>query len=266
MQSYPCAKINIGLHVVERRPDGYHNLETIFYPIPLRDELTVERAEEDSLEVTGIPVAGNWRDNLVYRVVTMLREEGHAIPPLRIRLKKNIPSGAGLGGGSSDAASMMKMLNEMCGLHLTTEEMEKCVGRLGADCPFFIRCTPVYATGTGNVFTPIDLDLSGMFLVLIKPDDFVSTKEAYANITPHKGDILLGELQREQLHRWPDMVRNDFEDSVFPAHPTVAHIKQQLYKVGARYACMSGSGSSVFGLFDGPVEVSTPHFLFTATL
>lgn len=271
MKTYPCAKINLGLYVTERRTDGYHNLETVFYPIPLRDELEVEQADLDELLIEGIPVAGNTEDNLVMRVVRKLREEGHPIPPLRIRLRKNIPSGAGLGGGSSDAAYMMTMLNDMFRLGLSTEEMERSVSRLGADCAFFVKSRPVLAHGIGDQFTPISLDLSSWYILLVKPDDFISTREAYQGVHPQQPQHKLAESILCPVEKWPELVENDFESSVFPLHPIVADIKQRLYDGGALYAAMSGSGSSVFGLFrERPsetfVDSFAPHFTFVGIL
>lgn len=269
MKVCPCAKINLGLYVTERRPDGYHNLQTVFYPIPLCDELEVVEAagDADELTVEGIAVAGPVEDNLVMRAVRMLREEGFRIPPLRIRLLKRIPSGAGLGGGSSDAAFMVTALNGMFGLGLTEEGMERRVARLGADCAFFVRCRPVYATGIGDQFSPVSVSLSGLWLVLVKPDDFISTREAYARVTPRQPRHDLCQSIASPVSEWPSLLENDFEQSVFPQHPTVADIRQRLYRQGAVYAAMSGSGSSVFGLFrqrpsDAQLAEFAPHFLF----
>lgn len=266
----PCAKINIGLYVTEKRPDGYHNLETVFYPIPITDELEVEESDIDSLSISGIPVAGNLDDNLVVRAVRLLREEGYVVPPVRIRLRKNIPSGAGLGGGSSDAAFMMKAVNELFSLGISEEKMEKMVSRLGADCAFFIKCRPVYATGIGDIFTPIKLDLHGLYLVLVKPDDFISTREAYAQTHPQVPTVSLIDNIEKDITRWPLLIKNDFEESVFPAHPTVEQIKETLYEMGAEYAAMSGSGSCVFGIFAEPqsdaYEQFSEHFFYTAQL
>lgn len=266
----PCAKINIGLYVTEKRADGYHNLETVFYPIPITDELEVEESDIDSLTITGIPVAGNLDDNLVVRTVRLLRDKGYLVPPVRIRLRKNIPSGAGLGGGSSDAAFMMKAVNELFNLGISVEKMERMISRLGADCAFFIQCRPVFATGIGDIFTPIDLDLRGMYLVLVKPDDFISTREAYSHTHPRVPQVSLLENIGKDITRWPLLIKNDFEESVFPAHPTVEGIKETLYEMGAEYAAMSGSGSSVFGLFAEPqndaYEQFTEHFCYTARL
>jgi len=282
MITKPCAKINLGLYVTERRADGYHNLETVFYPIPLRDELEVETSDKDELLVEGIPIAGNAEDrsagkdallkeNLVMRVVRKLRDEGHDIPPLRIKLRKNIPSGAGLGGGSSDAAYMMRMLNEMFHLGLSIEEMECSVSHLGADCAFFIQHKPVMAKGIGDLFTPINLDLTGWHILLVKPDDFISTREAYQGVEPRLPQHNLEDSIQRPVDEWKTLVENDFERSVFPQHHTVAGIKQRLYEAGAQYAAMSGSGSSVFGLFrekpsSALADAFAPHFIFLGTL
>ena len=264
----PC-KINIGLYVTERRPDGYHNLQTVFYPIPLYDELDFEVADEDTLLLSGIPVAGDVHDNLVMRALRLARQH-RDIPPLCINLKKNIPSGAGLGGGSSDAAAMMRLLNDTFQLHFTTEEMEQMVATLGADCAFFIQSTPTYAEGIGNEFSPINLNLRGWHLVLVKPEAFVSTKDAYSMVKPAFPAVNLHEALARPVEEWKTCVFNDFEKSVFTLHPIVSEVKQQLYALGATYACMSGSGSSVFALFRTlPSDVEMhfkAHFCFTCTL
>lgn len=265
----PC-KINLGLYVTERRPDGYHNIETAFYPIPLYDELCVVEDDEDRLLLSGIPVAGDLDDNLVMRVLRQLRHD-YDIPPVCIKLQKNIPSGAGLGGGSSDAASMMMQLNEIFLLGMSEEEMEQRVSRLGADCAFFIKAKPTLARGIGNEFSPIDLCLDGWHLVLVKPDDFVSTREAYAMVTPKSPVYSLADVLTTSPECWRDRLFNDFEQSVLLHHPTIADIKERLYQLGATYACMSGSGSSVFGLFrEQPLgdmaELFHPHFVFCCQL
>ncbi|MBO4612441.1 MAG: 4-(cytidine 5'-diphospho)-2-C-methyl-D-erythritol kinase [Bacteroidaceae bacterium] len=271
MKTFPCAKINLGLYVVERRPDGYHNLETVFYPIPLCDELEIVPAAEDQLAIEGFPVDGQWRDNLVWRVVKQLRDGGLPIPPIVIRLRKTIPMGAGLGGGSSDAAHTMLMLNEMFHLGLSDDDMEQRLSRLGADCPFFVRRQPVFATGIGDQFTPVALSLTGQHLLLVKPSDHVSTREAYSAVRPrHPQHPLLQSIQRP-ISEWQQLVGNDFEQSVFPQHPTIADIKQQLINNGALYAAMSGSGSAVFGIFaqaPSPQLIASfsSHFTFTAPL
>lgn len=258
---YPNAKINIGLNVVEKRPDGYHNLETVFYPIGLQDILEIKEMEEDDsvpeggyrLKVTGTILDGSPEDNLVVRAFKLLKHD-FDLPPVSIGLYKHIPTGAGLGGGSSDAAFTIKTLNGRFGLGLTDEQMEDYCTRLGADCPFFIKDEPVFATGIGNEFHPVSFSLKGKHLVLVKPDIFVSTKDAYAKVKVQKPAVALPELLAQPLDTWKDTVVNDFEPSVFSKYPEIAAIKDSMYDIGAVYASMSGSGSSVFGIFDEPVE------------
>lgn len=249
-----CCKINIGLNIVAKRPDGYHDIETIFYPVPLMDEIRITDSVEDGITLEGQELEGDPNENLVLRTVRLLREQGYPVPPLHITLNKKIPSGAGLGGGSSDAACVMKILNQKYKFGLSDEKMERMISRLGADCPFFIKCKPVYAEGIGDIFSPIDLDLTGWHLVLVKPDDFVSTREAYSMVRPKPSVRPLTELVEEPVSSWENKVCNDFEDSVFPNHPKISSIRKTLYKEGASYACMSGSGSSVFGLFRNAID------------
>ena len=256
---YPNAKINIGLNVVEKRPDGYHNLETVFYPIGLQDILEIQELDSDvsgcgyRLKVTGTLLDGSPEDNLVVRAFKLLKRE-FDLPPVSIGLYKHIPTGAGLGGGSADAAFTVKTLNDRFKLGLTTQQMEDYCAQLGADCPFFIQNSPVFATGIGNVFHPIDINLKYKHLVLVKPDIFVSTKDAYAKVKVQRPEKQLPELLSQPLDTWKDTVVNDFEPSVFAKYPEIAAIKDKLYDLGAVYASMSGSGSSVFGIFEDPVE------------
>lgn len=270
----PNCKINIGLNVISRRDDGYHNLETIFYPIPLRDNLEFKEISPREgityrLNLGGIPVSGRAEDNLVIRVYLAMKEE-FDLPPLDIFLYKHIPMGAGLGGGSSDAAAMMCGLNEAYPLGLTAEEMEQRIAPFGADCAFFIQSRPAFATGIGDELTPISLLLKGKYIVLVKPEMFVSTREAYAGIHPQAPAFPLREAISGPIEEWREKVVNDFESSVFPAHPELPAIKQTLYDMGALYAAMSGSGSTLFGLFDRPVpeaaKVFEKHFVYTKQL
>lgn len=268
-------KINLGLNVVERRPDGYHNLQTIFYPVPLYDELTIREKDslimdgEDTLTLGGNLLEGEVWDNLVLRAVRLLRQEGFPIPPLNIDLRKVIPSGAGLGGGSSDAACMVTSLTKLYGLPLTDEQMESLVGKLGADCPFFINPRPLYAEGIGDVFTPISLDLSGWYLMLVKPEVHVSTREAYAGVHPHQPAYSLLDVVKQPVGAWASRMVNDFEESIFFNHPLLSEIKEELYRQGAAYASMSGSGSTIFGLFRSRPnceELFAGHFTFVCQL
>lgn len=256
---YPNAKINIGLNVVEKRKDGYHNLETIFYPINIQDAVEIGVIENDvpecgyQLKVAGTVLEGTPDDNLVVKAYKSIKAD-FDLPPVCIYLYKHIPTGAGLGGGSSDAAFVIKALNDKFALSLSTEKMEEYASALGADCAFFIKNAPVFATGIGNVFHPLSLSLKGKTLVLVKPDVFVSTRDAYSNITPKRPEVCLSELVTQPLESWKDVVVNDFERSVFPKFPEIAAIKDELYDLGAVYASMSGSGSSVYGIFDEPVD------------
>ena len=256
MLSFPNAKINIGLNITEKRPDGYHNLETVFYPVGLCDVLEVQPSEtcdDYSFSSSGISIDGDPEQNLIVKAYRLLQQD-FPLPPVDISLVKQIPFGAGLGGGSADAAFMLKMLNEMANLELTDAQLETYAVQLGADCPVFIRNKPVFATGIGNVFTETDLSLAGYFLVLIKPDIHVSTPEAYSMVIPRKPEKSLQELVKLPVAQWKDLVVNDFEKSVFARYPRIAEIKDELYRAGALYASMSGSGSSVYGLFASEPE------------
>lgn len=249
---FPNIKINLGLSITEKRPDGYHNLETVFYPVALEDALEIRALPEADKKITlhqyGMEITGNPEDNLVAKAYSLLDKEFH-LPPVEIHLYKHIPSGAGLGGGSSDAAFMLKLLNGHFHLNLSEEQLEIYAATLGADCAFFIKNKPVYAEGIGNIFSPIELSLKGYQIMIVKPDVFVSTREAFANIHPHHPEYPVKEVIRRPVAEWKDTLINDFEASVFPQHPVIGEIKQELYNQGALYASMSGSGSSVFGLF-----------------
>jgi 4-diphosphocytidyl-2C-methyl-D-erythritol kinase len=251
MITFPNAKINLGLRIISRRPDGYHNLETMFYPIPLCDALEVVPAsgKEGKFQLSGINLDGQNDDNLIIKAYRLLQKD-FDIPELDIYLRKNIPIGAGLGGGSSDAAFMLKLLNEYASLGINTDDLEMYASCLGADCPFFIRNKPIFAEGTGNEFSPIKLSLRNYYLILIKPEIFISTKEAFAGITPAKPEIPLKEIIKMPVTQWKDVLINDFEKNICKNHPEIKQVKDNLYAHGAIYASMSGSGSSVFGIFE----------------
>ena len=270
MLLYPNCKINLGLRIVRKRPDGYHDLETIFVPIyGLHDELEVERIQStdrftDRIQTDivfsqeGIAVDCSPEDNLIVKCYRAMAAKYPQIGAVSVRFKKNIPFGAGLGGGSSDAAHMALALNELFSLGLSKAQLAEEVRPLGADCPFFIYNTPCYAEGIGDILTPIDLDLKGTRIVLIKPEEGVSTKEAYSGITPKgKGPDVLGALGKLGFLENFDQFTNDFEATVFPHHPIIADIKKHLLDAGAYYASMSGSGSTVFGLFKNDPEGCT---------
>lgn len=253
MKLYPNCKINIGLRVVRKREDGYHDLETIFYPVyGLHDELQVDRSEDFSFIQEGLVVDCSPADNLIYKTYARMRERYPQIGNVKITFKKNIPFGAGLGGGSSDAAHMAIALNEIFALGLTREQLAQEVSPLGADCPFFVYNSPCYAEGIGDKLIPINLDLTGLRLLMIKPKCGVSTKDAYGGIVPKGCSDLFRVIQdRTELFL---VASNDFEDTVFSAHPELAEIKQRLLDAGAVYAAMSGSGSTIFGLFQSDSE------------
>lgn len=276
MITYPNAKINIGLNIVSKRPDGYHNLETVFYPIPLCDTLSLETlstTESDTdpylFNIEGTPVDCPPEKNLVIKAYRLLQSE-YSLPAVRIQMRKDIPFGAGLGGGSSDAAFMLKMLNEHFSLGLTTERLEELAARLGADCAFFIQNRPTMAEGIGNIFTPVTLSLKGYTLVLVKPEIHISTQEAYAQVHPHEPEHRVCDAIRRPIETWKETIVNDFEESLFPNHPELARIKQELYRQGAVYASMSGSGSSIYGIFPSApkniADLFCPHFCWTSEL
>jgi len=260
MVVFPNAKINLGLTITEKRLDGYHNIESCFYPIPLVDALEVVESKKLSFTSSGISIPGNTDDNLCLKAYYLLKEK-HNLPPVAIHLHKNIPIGAGLGGGSSDGAFMIKLLNDKFNLGESADQMENMALKLGSDCPFFIRNEPLFVEGTGNLFSKINLELKGYFLALALPQIHVSTAQAYAGITPKKPIINLKEvLENPDLGLWDSHIKNDFEYSVFKLHPSLAIIKNSLKKAGALYTSMTGSGSAVFGLFktEPNIELAEP--------
>lgn len=256
MLTFPNCKINLGLHVTAKRPDGYHDLETCFFPIDWQDALEILPAEELSFSSSGIDIPGDNADNLCLRAYQLLAAD-HDLPPVRIILQKNIPIGAGLGGGSADASFTLKALNEHFGLHVPTEQLEAYALQLGSDCPFFIRNEPVIARGRGELFEPLSLDLSGYYFLLVNPGIHVSTAQAYAGVKPQAPARPLSEVLAQPVSTWRDSLVNDFEASVFAAFPEIARWKERLYALGASYACMSGSGATVFGIFEEKPAMET---------
>ena len=266
MITFPNAKINLGLDIVEKRPDGYHNLETVFYPIPLCDILEITPAtDKDAPDYTfkmyNAVFDGNDDDNLVIKAYKALAAD-YKLPKVDISLYKHIPTGAGLGGGSADAAFALKMLNEIANLGLSSEEQCTYAARIGADCAFFIDNTPAYATGIGNILTPTECSIAGYYLVLVKPDVHVSTKDAYALVTPQKPQVPLTSIAQRPIDKWKGEMKNDFEKSIFAKHPEMEKIKEELYSMGAVYASMSGSGSSFFGIFKEEQDIDRIKELF----
>jgi 4-diphosphocytidyl-2-C-methyl-D-erythritol kinase len=253
MLCFPNAKINIGLNIIERRPDHYHNIETIFYPIPLTDILEVIKNNNSSgrkVEFinTGMIIPGDMGTNLCVKAYNLL-DEDYSLPPVKIHLHKIIPTGAGLGGGSSDGAFTLTLLNQVFELNLSIEQLINYAARLGSDCPFFIINKPSFGTEKGNVLKNIELNLLGHYFVLIKPSVFISTSEAYKGVKPNKPEQSLDTLVKLPVIKWKDKVVNDFESSIFPNNPIIKDIKEELYNAGAIYASMTGSGSALFGIF-----------------
>ncbi len=271
MVTFPNAKVNLGLHIVSRRKDGYHNIETCFVPIPLRDILEVievgrrsgDRRSDETFQFTtsGLAIPGNPEENLCVRAYQLLKADFNLFP-VQIHLHKIIPMGGGLGGGSSNASFLLRSLNELFSLSLTDKQLESYASQLGSDCPFFIRNQPVLASGTGNQFDDISLDLNGKYIVLIFPEIAVSTAEAYSQVIPRQANsqaqsVSLHERLSQPAEGWKENVVNDFEASVFAQYPILATIKEQLYSAGAFYASMSGSGSTMYGLFHQKPNISS---------
>lgn len=256
MICFPNAKVNLGLNIVSKREDGYHNLETIFYPLMIKDALEIIVKEElihDIFIQSGISVDGGAEHNLVMRALRLMRGS-YDFPFVEVHLLKAIPFGAGLGGGSADASFMLKLLNDTFSLGATNKDLAILAVQLGADCPFFIYNQPVFASGIGEQFEKIVLSLDNYSFVLIKPDIHVSTKDAFALIRPSRPEMSLKNIIFRPIGEWKYLMKNDFEESVFAKYPVIGTIKQQLYDMGAIYASMSGSGSSVFGIFDNELE------------
>ena len=252
MISFPNCKINIGLNIIGKRIDGFHNIETVFYPLTLCDALEILPATNDPLKdqfsLQGMEMDGDSEQNLCMKALRLMQNE-RSIQPMKIVLMKKIPVGAGLGGGSSDAAYTLKMLNDYSSAGYSNEQLIGMSSKLGSDCAFFIINKPVFASGKGDQMTPVLLSLAGYTIVIIKPPVFVSTSEAYSGTTPVVSERSLKELIQLPVSEWRDVIKNDFEKTIFMNHPEIAGIKQKMYDIGAVYASMSGSGSSVFGIF-----------------
>ena len=267
MITFPIAKINLGLNVVEKRPDGYHNLQTVFYPVPVKDALEVFTMDDAfpsdvdcDLKVTNISIDGDEQRNLVVRAYNLLKADFPALPRCHAHLWKGIPTQAGMGGGSSDCAYMIRLLNEMFHLGLSEQQMIDYAARLGADCAFFIKNGPCYAEGIGERLEDIQLDLSGWHIAVVRPDIPVPTKEAFSRIRPHFPVKNCRDIVMQPVETWRDQLVNDFEESVFALHPEIGLVKEKLYKMGATYAAMSGSGSALFGLFRNRPEALDQAF------
>lgn len=260
MLVFPNCKINLGLHILDKREDGFHNLETVFYPVVFRDVLEIIPNSKTEVEFTGtgLPVDGNTADNLCVKAYHLLKKDFPQLPAVKIHLYKAIPMGAGLGGGSADGAFMLKLLNNKFKLNLSTPELLNYALELGSDCPFFIINKPCFATGRGEELEEIQVDLSVYKIVLINPGIHINTGWAFSNISATSSKKSIKKIIQQPVETWKAELINDFEIPVFAAHPQIKNIKEDLYARGAVYAAMTGSGSTVFGIFN--TEINTESF------
>jgi len=271
---YPNCKINLGLQILRKRTDGYHDLETVFYPIRFTDilEIIPARDKDASAPVifsqSGIPIPGDSSQNLCVKAYELLKTDFPELPPVRLHLHKIIPAGAGLGGGSADAAFTLRLLNEQFKLKLTEVQLISYALRLGSDCPFFIKNSPCFASGRGEQLEPLTIDLSGYTLVIVNPGIHVPTAAAFAGIRPAIPEKPVKDIIRQPIDNWADELKNDFEKTIFSRFPEIAAVKEELYNAGATYASMSGTGSTVFGLFpEGkPLILNLPPAYFIKVL
>lgn len=264
MTTHPNCKINIGLHVTSRRADGYHELETVFMPVPLCDTLSIEISDEFSITQNGIAIDCPIEKNICVKAYRMMCAEYPQVGNVHLHLQKEVPFGAGLGGGSSDAAHVITMLNELFDLGLDINTMCRLAKRIGADCPFFVLNRTCYATGIGDLLEPLDNQMSPLDhkIVLLKPPVSVSTADAYRGVNPHPSAIDLREAIKKPIESWRNLIVNDFEASVFPKYPIIGELKEMLYDKGALYASMSGSGSALFGFFEKLPEEKLPFEIY----
>ncbi len=252
MVSFPPCKINLGLQIINKRPDGYHDLLTCFYPVPWTDILEIIPADQFAFTSSGNSIPGATEDNLCIKAYQLLKQE-FDLAPVHIHLHKIIPTGAGLGGGSADAAHMLRLLNTIFQLQLPQQTLMDYAAKLGSDCAFFIQDNPMFGQGRGEILAKISVNLRGNYLVLVKPEIHVSTAEAFAGIRPRRPQHTLEEVFLQPMADWKTMLKNDFEESVFWKYPVIQALKDKMYGIGAQYASMSGSGSAVFGIFDAEV-------------
>jgi 4-diphosphocytidyl-2-C-methyl-D-erythritol kinase len=263
MVSFPNAKINLGLNIVEKRNDGFHNLETIFLPIDIKDalEVIVDETKESGIEFTssGLQIVGDISCNLCVRAYKLLKKD-FQLPAVKIHLHKAIPMGAGLGGGSADGAFALHILNEKLALNLTSQQLLQYALQLGSDCPFFIVNKTSFATSRGEELTPIELDLSKYKILIINLGIHISTAWAFNNITPQKPAISVQEIVSKPISTWKNDLKNDFEKSVLKEYPSIKKIKDVLYNYGAIYASLTGTGSTVFGIFKDEVDIKIFNF------
>lgn len=274
MVVFPNAKINLGLFILRKREDGFHDIESLFYPIVLSDILEVVEDESSStvsFTSTGIPIPGTAQENICLKAYELLKQD-YLLPGIKIHLHKIIPIGAGLGGGSSDAAFFLKLMNEKFRLNLTPEQFLNYASKLGSDCSFFIENSPAFAEQRGEKLSKAEVSLKGYYLLLVYPGIHVSTVRAYAGVVPKKRSIsLIQQMAKTKIEDWKNNICNDFELSVFPEFPEISLLKDKMYEIGAVYASMSGSGSSVYGIFnriltDTDLEKFNKHYTWVQPL
>lgn len=256
---FPNIKINLGLNIIEKRPDGFHALESLFLPVQWCDALEAVLSEKQDITFSssGIPIPGNSDGNLVVKAWQLLKKD-FPISGMEVHLHKVIPMGAGLGGGSSDGAFMLKMINNLCDLQLSDDQLEAYAAKLGSDCPFFVRNTPAMVSGRGELLSPVDFSLKGYHIALVMPPVSVGTAEAYSWITPRRPEVPISEIIKDPVNTWRNRLVNDFEAPVCERHPVIAEVRDTLYELGAVYAAMSGSGAAVYGLFNTAPDLT--HF------
>jgi 4-diphosphocytidyl-2-C-methyl-D-erythritol kinase len=252
---FPNAKINIGLNITEKRPDGFHNIESCFYPVGWSDALEILPSEKFSFKSSGLPIPGDNDQNLCAKAYQLIAAD-YSIEGVDMHLLKSVPIGAGLGGGSADAAFAIKALDQLFDLEIPIEKQMDYARKLGSDCAFFIPNEPAYCFHKGDEFEQVDLKLTGRWIVLVNPGIHISTAEAYAGIVPQRSEHILRMVLQQPLSTWRDLIKNDFEATLFPKYPLLPLIKAQLYEKGALYASMSGSGSTVYGIFDEEIDLS----------
>lgn len=285
MVTFPNAKINLGLFITDKRPDGYHSIESVFYPIKISDVLEAGffDSSDSLLQISGISIEGSSDQNLVTKAVALIQdylnenqlsERISELNKIRFYLHKNIPTGAGLGGGSADGSFALKMLNQILSLNISSEKLEKMALKLGSDCPFFIKNQPALIKGRGEIIQNFDLNLAGFKLVLIHPGIHISTAEAYSNVKPKPSKIEWNNIRKDNISTWNNTLSNNFETSVFEKYPKIKSLKLLLHKGGAFYSQMSGSGSAVFGIFEADhslnfvqeLKTDSNHKVFTCVL
>lgn len=274
MVVFPNCKINLGLRILDKRPDGFHNLSTVFYPVPLKESLEIIRSETTDRQIqfslSGNAIEGPGENNLCIKAYHLLKKDFPALPAIKMHLHKAIPSGAGLGGGSADGAFTLALLNQKFQLHLTQQQLIDYALQLGSDCPFFILNQPCIASGRGELMQPVALSLSGYHLVLVNPGIHINTGWAFTELKkyqPVQMEEGLDTIVTKPVNEWKGLLMNDFEQPVFAHHPEIKAIKEKLYNHGAVYAAMSGSGSTVFGVFNKTFDsIDFPEHYFMKTL